>query len=70
MATIRKHHPFQSSLVIGGRRYRYLSYEDTKSAAKARASAHRKSTGDNARVIREVADSGRVHYSIWVRARR
>ena len=64
---MKKHHPFQSALVIGGKKYRYLTYEETKSAARTRAAAHRKSTGENARVIREVRDSGRVHYSIWVR---
>ena len=64
--TIKKHHPFQTSLTIEGKKYRYLTYEDTKPAARKRAADHRKKFGSNARVIREVSDSGRVHYSVWV----
>lgn len=57
--------PFTMTKRLGGRTYRYATYEDTKSEANKRAAAYRKS-GVRARVTKEKSPLGKVHYAIWL----
>ena len=56
--------PFAGSRVFAGRKYTYLTYEDTKRGAQKRAEYQRK-VGGLARVTREVSPMGKVIYVVW-----
>ena len=58
--------PFVQYRVFDGKRYTYLSYEETKRDANSRARGIR-SLGSRVRVTREVSPLGKVVYALWTR---
>ncbi len=58
--------PFTQYRVFNNKRYTYLSYEDTKRNANARAKSIR-SLGSYVRVTREVSPLGKAVYALWTR---
>jgi len=58
--------PFVSSKIFGGKKYRYLTYEDTKTDARKRAKL-RRLAGHKVRVTREKSPLGKIFYALWTR---
>ena len=58
--------PFAGSRIFNGKKYSYLTYEDTKADAQKRAE-HQREVGGLARVTKETSPHGHRMYVIWVR---
>ena len=58
--------PFKATKKFGGKVYKYVTYEDTKSAAGSRADRYREH-GGRARVTKEKSPMGRTYYAVWLR---
>lgn len=58
--------PFTMYKIIGGKRWSYASYGDTKAEASGLA-RHIRSLGYNVRVTKEKSPMGKIYYPIWQR---
>ncbi len=61
--------PYTLSKVFGGKRYRWVTYEDTKVAANKRAKDAR-DMGFRVRITKEKSPLGKTYYALWQRGKR